>query len=136
MAHYKTRQMEELVSYMQSVKGNHVTVNDISDHFKSVGIEVGITTIYRHLEKMVKEGTVVKYVIESSSSACFEYVGEGQNESSQCYHCKCEVCGKLIHMHCHEVAGLSQHMLDHHGFAVDMTRTVFYGICDECRKAV
>ena len=134
-AQYKTKQMTELLTYLQSVQGSHVTVSDICDYFAARGIAVGTTTVYRHLEKMVHEGIVVKYVVDGTSSACFEYIGEHEEEkNTSCYHCKCEKCGKLIHLQCSEVAGLKQHMMEHHGFEMNPLRTVFYGICSECRQ--
>lgn len=134
-AQYKTRQMTELLTYLKSVQGSHVTVNDICDYFKSRGIAIGTTTVYRHLEKMVQEGIVAKYVVDGTSSACFEYLGGHEEErNSSCYHCKCEKCGKLIHLQCSEVESLRKHMVEHHGFEMNSQRTVFYGICNECKK--
>lgn len=132
-AHYKTKQMTEILTFLKSVEGQHVTVNDIRNHFKEQGISVGTTTVYRQLDKMVHEGTVAKYVVDEKTSACFEYVG-GQEEEHHCYHCKCEKCGKLIHLHCHEVEELRQHMMAHHGFELNAMRTVFYGVCNDCRQ--
>lgn len=61
--------------------------------------------------------------------------GSHEKESQMvCYHCKCEKCGKLIHLQCNEVESLKQHMMEHHGFEMDSLRTVFYGICSECKK--
>ena len=89
----------------------------------------------RELEKMVKEGLVEKYVLEGTNSACFEYIGESEtSDYESCYHCKCEKCGKLIHIQCDEIECLSRHMTEHHDFQLDTKRTVFYGICNECRK--
>lgn len=135
-AQYKTKQMKEIISYLESVRGSHVTVNDICDHFKKEEITIGMATVYRHMERMVKQGVVVKYVIEGTDSACFEYIGEQQAEGRQptFYHCKCETCGTLIHLKCDEVKYLGQHMLEHHDFEIDSLRTVFYGICGECRR--
>ncbi len=132
-AQYRTKQMEELLSYLKSVKGVHITVKDICSHFQDEGITVGVTTIYRHLDRMVKEGLVAKYVIEGTDSACFEYIGEHENcKKPVCYHCKCEKCGKLIHLQCDEIESLGLHMLENHGFEVNSQRTVFYGICKDC----
>ena len=79
-APYKTKQMTEILTFLKSVQGRHVTVNEICDLFREKGISVGTTTIYRHLERMVKEGLAAKYVIDGSSSACFEYIGDhGEN---------------------------------------------------------
>ena len=134
-AQYKTKQMTELLTYLQSVQGSHVTVSDICDYFAARGIAVGTTTVYRHLEKMVHEGIVVKYVVDGTSSACFEYLGqEEQCHKHICFHCKCEKCGKVIHLECEEMTHLGKHMLDDHGFQWDFTRTVFYGVCQECQE--
>lgn len=126
---YKTRQHDELIAYLATVPG-HITVSDVCDHFRSRGTPIGTTTIYRQLEKMVDAGLVTKYNLEPNSPACFEYVGHSREET--CYHCKCQLCGKLIHMHCHEFPGLQQHIQEHHGFVIDPLRTVFYGVCAQC----
>ena len=134
-APYKTKQMTEILTFLKSVQGRHVTVNEICDFFREKGISVGTTTIYRHLEKMVKEGLAAKYVVDGSSSACFEYLGAEEHcHKTSCFHCKCEKCGKLIHLHCEDVVKLEQHLMDSHGFRMDPCRTVFYGICEECRS--
>lgn len=133
-APYRTRQMTELLAFLKSVQGSHVTVTDICDYFHQKGIAVGTTTVYRNLEKMVQEGLVAKYVVDGTSSACFEYTGGHKEEETSCYHCKCEKCGKLIHLQCHEVELLKLHILEHHDFEINSQRTVFYGICSECRK--
>ena len=134
-APYKTKQMTELLTFLKSVQGSHVTVNDICAYFQTKGLSIGTTTVYRQLEKMVKEGLVAKYIVDGTSSACFEYIGshEGDNPEA-CYHCKCETCGKLIHLRCNEVESLKQHMMEHHSFEMDSLRTVFYGVCSECKK--
>ena len=82
----------------------------------------------------MKGGLAAKYVVDGSSSACFEYIGDHGEEHENCYHCKCEKCGKLIHLQCNEVESLKQHMQQHHDFRMDSHRTVFYGICGECSK--
>ena len=46
-ARYKTKQMTELHTFLRSVQGQHVTVQEIRDYFKDSEIAVGTTTIYR-----------------------------------------------------------------------------------------
>ena len=131
---YNTKQKKELADYLMSVKGEHVTVNDICEYFKSKGISIGMTTVYRHLERMVDDGLVNKYIIDSNSPACFEYVSEEthQHEHS-CFHCKCDKCGKLIHLHCDDLESIKTHLADEHHFYLNPFKTVFYGLCDDCR---
>lgn len=84
---------------------------------------------------MVEQGLVAKYTVDGTSSACFEYLGqEEQCHKHICFHCKCEKCGKVIHLECEEMTHLGKHMLDDHGFQWDFTRTVFYGVCQECQE--
>ena len=129
---YQTRQHDELLTYLKSTSGQHLTVNDVLVYFKTKGINIGTTTIYRQLEKMVNQGIVTKYIIDHESPACFEYVGTNSHHEGGCYHCKCEKCGKLVHMHCEEIPQLQKHVKEHHGFIIDPLRTVFYGICENC----
>ena len=132
---YRTQQREELLAYLRSVPGRHVTVADICDYLREQGRPVGTSTIYRHLERMVDEGLVNKYTIDSSSPACFEYIADKTLCGPDvCFHCKCEKCGRLIHLHCGELESLGEHLRSEHGFVMDPRRTVFYGLCEACAK--
>ena len=111
-----------------------MTVADFCSYFKEQGITIGTTTVYRNLEKMVEQGLVAKYNVDGTSSACFEYLGAEEHcHKTVCFHCKCEKCGKLIHLHCEDVVKLRQHLMEDHGFQMDSCRTVCYGICSDCR---
>lgn len=128
---YKTRQHDELIAYLSGVSG-HITAADVCDHFRSQGNPIGTATVYRQLEKMVDAGLVTKYNIDPNSPACFEFLGKAHHSEEICYHCKCQQCGKLIHMHCDELPGLQKHIREDHGFIIDPMRTVFYGTCADC----
>ena len=134
-APYQTKQMKQILAYLQTIEGTHVTAADVCSYFKEQGINVGTTTVYRNLDKMVEQGLVAKYVVDGTSSACFEYLGHDEHcHKHLCFHCKCEKCGKVIHLECEEMTHLGEHMLADHGIQWDFTRTVFYGICEECRE--
>ena len=132
---YKTRQREELLSYLRNVPGEHVTANDVCAHLKERGSSMGLATVYRQLESLVDEGLVSKYFIDTNSPACFAYIGsESHEDQENCFHCKCEKCGKLIHMRCEELEGIQKHLLEMHNFTLNPMRSVFYGICEDCAK--
>lgn len=135
-SNYKTRHRAELTAYLMSVAGEHVTVNDIVRHFEETGSPIGLTTVYRQLDKLVEEGTVYKYVVDGSSSACYEYIDADKHMHGtvSCYHCKCDRCGALIHLHCGEIEELIEHIERSHSFVINPKRTVFYGLCDACRQ--
>lgn len=131
---YNTRQREEVLSFLQRMPGEHITVNDIANYLNESGSSVGMTTIYRHLDKMVEEGIVKKYMLDASSAACFEYVDKhSECRENGCTHLKCTNCGKLIHLNCDDLKATERHILEEHGFKADMTRTVIYGLCENCQ---
>ena len=132
---YKTRQREEVLSYLRSAAGQHVTANEVCSYFKLQGRPMGTATVYRQLERMVDEGLVSKYIIDANTPACFEYTPrESHVNYGQCFHCRCEVCGTLFHIRCDELECLAGHLSAEHGFTIDPLRTVFYGVCGECRR--
>ncbi len=128
---YRTRQQEELINYLRSEPGRHHTAAQIRDHFARADRAIGTTTIYRQLERFVEDGSVRKYMLETGDCACYEYVEQGKGCGAH-FHCKCEKCGKLIHLDCDELREVREHLLSRHGFRWDFGRTVFYGICEEC----
>ena len=133
---YKTKQQELLFSYLREMQGRHFTAEDVRAHFEQKEISIGIATIYRQLEKLVSEGKIQKYFIDEHSAACFEYAGEEcrSEPGEEHFHLKCESCGRLIHLECEELSCLSEHLQKEHDFQLNPFRTVFYGICADCRK--
>ena len=57
---YKTKQYDELVEYISSIPGQHFTVNELYVHFAGMDKAIGVTTLYRHLQRMLDEGIVSK----------------------------------------------------------------------------
>ena len=132
---YKTKQREILLDYLKTVPGKHFTAGDICEYFRAQGASIGQSTVYRQLEELVNEGVINKYVLDPTGPACFEYMAEDDHcEGEVCFHCKCEKCGKLIHMHCDELIGIQQHLSAEHQLKLDPMRTVFYGLCEECSE--
>ncbi len=133
---YKTRQREELLTCLREKPGRHFTAAELCACFREKGRTISAATVYRQLERMVDDGLVNKYFIDENSGACFAYIDPAEHwGGGVCYHCRCECCGKLIHMECHEIEALQSHLLAEHGFSVDPRRTVFYGLCADCREA-
>lgn len=131
---YKTKQRDFLMDFVKSTKGNHFTVEDVKSYCDLKNVLIGTATIYRSLEKMISEHKINKYLIDEKSAACFEYVGEENETQESHFHLKCESCGKLIHLECHDLDEIKNHLLADHGFSLNSFKTVFYGKCKECNK--
>lgn len=132
---YKTKQQELLLSCFKAMQGRHFTAEDVAAYFQKQNISIGIATIYRQIEKFVAMGVVQKYFLGEQNAACFQYMGEECHKEVLHFHLKCEKCGMLIHLECHDLEQLSSHLMAEHGFALDPFRTVFYGLCENCRLA-
>ena len=102
---YKTRQRQEILRYLKSSKNIHKTVKDIQEYFQRENIDVGLTTIYRHLNALIREGLVKKYRLNNDSGA-----------------------------YCDEITAFQEHIKVCHGFQVDSFETTFYGICCSCNE--
>ena len=128
---YKTKQSEIVLSYLKQNSDSHLTANEIAMALSNQN--VGKTTVYRHLEKLCRDGAVRKYILEEGDSACYQYIGDNACHSH--FHLKCLSCNKLLHLECDHLSEIETHINAHHNFKVDSSRTVFYGICEECALA-
>ncbi len=132
---YQTRQFLQMLDYMKSTNTRHVTATDIREHFRRAGTKLSTATIYRHLDRMLKDGLVARYTIDGNQGYCYEFLGEAHADRHvHCFHCKCEHCGILIHLTCKEIEALSSHLSHSHQFSLDPARTVFYGLCNHCHS--
>ena len=128
---YKTKQKEIILEFLKNQDSDYVTVNDIKNYLENNGQQVGLTTIYRRVDGMEKEGIVSKLSVEGSNSKVYKYLGD-DDESG--FFIKCESCGDMIHMSCHHLEELYEHIMKDHGFFVNTKKTVFYGKCMKCQK--
>lgn len=130
-----TKKGQMILQCLKQNAQSHMTAEAIADFLKKENAAVSAATIYRQLDKLVCAGVVRKYVTSPEEPACFQY---SESENAACtrhFHLKCTSCGKLFHVSCPYLAQLEAHILSHHGFAVDHTRTVLYGVCESCVSA-
>lgn len=128
---YKTRQRAYVLRCLTENKASHMTVDEIIFWLRKNGAEVGKTTVYRTLDKLIQTGLVRKYICENGKSACYQYA-DTDEKCLRHFHLKCLSCGRLIHLECERLEELERHISHHHRFFVDNTKTVLYGTCGEC----
>lgn len=130
---YQTKQRSLILQYLIDNKLKHITADDVLYYLKSAGTSVGKSTVYRYLEKLVSEGSLRKFYVEEGISACYQYI-EKNSSCNQHFHLKCTGCGKLFHVECSYLDELENHVLGHHRFKINQTKTVFYGQCEDCAE--
>ena len=129
---YNTNQRKLIVAVIERNRGRQITAEEVHLELIREGSPVGKATVYRHFERLEKEGLLIRYAPVEGAGACWEYAGE-PGEVPAHYHMKCESCGKLFCLDCTFLDTISNHFSEHHKFVLNRFRTVFFGICSECR---
>ena len=125
---YQTEQRKDLLEFMENNTNEFVNADDIEKFLKKRNISIGLTTIYRFLNSLEKQGKVrVEY---REHTKFYQYISE---ECNNHYHLQCKKCGKLIHLHCEEIEELKEHIAKEHNFEIDSMATI-RGICATCNR--
>ena len=132
---YKSKHRDQILSILKEKEGSHMTAGQVLDQLREKGLTIGFSTVYRQLDRLVEEGAVNKYMVDAVTGACYEFKGEHGGESAY-VHGKCEKCGKVVHIERRSVEAAMQSLSgsEGSGFELDCTRTLFYGICGDCRR--
>ncbi|WP_066454669.1 Fur family transcriptional regulator [Anaerotruncus rubiinfantis] len=130
---YRTRQRELIEQFLVANRERHLSVDEVVDYLRGQGSPVGRSTVYRCLDRLVVQGAVRRYFLEEGAGACYQYAGKG-TACREHFHLKCIGCGRLIHVECDYLDEVARHVLEHHHFTIDNTKTVLYGFCESCAQ--
>lgn len=129
---YATASRKRILEFLKDNHNRTVTVADIDAYLKENDSEVNVTTIYRYLDKLAGEGTVIKYVAEKGEKASYQFVESG-HRCEEHLHMKCVRCGCIIHLECAFMDEISNHILKDHGFTLQCKNSILYGTCKKCQ---
>ena len=76
--HYATASRRKILEILKESKDKTVTAAQIGEKLRQMDSEVNITTIYRYLDRLEKDGTVIRYVSGQGSQAAYQYVEQGK----------------------------------------------------------
>lgn len=130
---YQTKQKKAILDFLKLNCDEPITISQISEWLRKMGIQVGMTTIYRNMDALVEQGIVKKYAMEGNAGAYFEYIGDIEQQQRQ-FHFRCKDCGKLLHFQSEELQLLDVYFKEQVPNKIDLGQTIFYGICDICFK--
>jgi len=126
---YNTKQKQIILDYLKDNKDKCLTINQIYDNLHDN--HIGLTTIYRFLNKLYDEGKINKFLSENKE-ASYQYLID--DNCMKHIHLKCINCGKIIHLDCHIINDFKDHINLEHGFSIDNSKTSIYGLCKECKN--
>ena len=124
---YHTKQKELLLDLLKKEK-REFTIQEL---YEKTNHEIGLTTIYRFIDKLV-EGEVVCKRIGNKNTVTYQYLEKCDCENH--FYLKCDQCGETIHIDCDCMNDLSHHIKDEHQFHVKEKQVMITGTCQKCYK--
>lgn len=123
---YLTQHHRAILAFVSAQEGCF-TAAELSEALRAAGERMGLSTIYRQLERLEKSGVLQR--IATEDGACWQRCGENERD---CFLLKCEHCGRITQVDCLQLAPLYDHLSGSHHFAINPARTMLYGICGVC----
>ena len=117
---YNTKQKDLIIDIIKNINGEF-TIKDI---YLLLNKKVGLTTIYRLIDKLVSNGIVNK------SNNKYSYLEKCNNKNH--FFLKCTNCGNVIHTDCQCIDKLSKHIYKNHKFILNRENVIINGLCNKC----
>lgn len=122
---YSTRQKDKLFDVIKK-HNKEFTVKDI---YNELGDEIGLTTIYRFVDKLSNIG-VLRKSLGKDNVTYYQYLEHCDNENH--FYLKCDLCGEMEHIDCECIGELFNHILNKHKFMPSRDHIIINGICRKC----
>ena len=124
---YNTKQKENILTTIESLNKDFC----VKELYALLQQKVGLTTIYRFIDKLQEEGRLRKYIAKDNKTY-YQYLEECEKENH--FYLKCDACRKKIHIDCDCITDLFLHINEHHKFLPNKKNIVITGLCKNCRK--
>ncbi|MEG1108251.1 MAG: transcriptional repressor [Oscillospiraceae bacterium] len=128
---YSTKIYNAIMGFLRENQERAVTASDVYEHLVTESEKVNKTTVYRNLDRLVSDGTLLKYVTDDGKKASFIF--HRQDESCiEHLHLQCSDCGRVIHLDCDYMEDFIRHISDEHDFNLRCGSSILYGLCKDC----
>ena len=125
---YNTKQKDIVLEKISKLE-NGFTIKEL---YNMLDNEVGLTTIYRIVNRLENDGCIAK--IGNDNEARYQYTGKCNKKNH--FYLKCNKCGTLYHVDCEYADKLSKHILEDHSFNISNEHIIINGECNKCSKGV
>ena len=122
---YNTKQKDIIMDAIKRQE-HEFTIKDIYNQVKT---KTGLTTIYRLVDKLVKDEKLKKYIGQDNITY-YQYLTECSKDNH--FYLKCDKCNKMIHVDCDCIEEISSHISKKHNFKLNKKNIIINGLCDTC----
>jgi Fur family ferric uptake transcriptional regulator len=131
VAQQRSTRQGEAVRDALRVAGGFRSAQDVYATLRGQGGNVGLSTVYRHLQNLVDEG-VVDVIHTPDGEATYRYCGDAAGAGHHHHHLVCRSCGRTEEIEGRAIERWAGEVADRFGFtAVDHTVELF-GVCPSC----
>jgi len=121
----QTKQRKAILEVLENAE-IPISAEDIYLKLKEMCIDISLSTIYRNLEMLCKEGLVVKSYVMNEDKARFA-LPDKKN------YLICEKCGKIVIIDNCPFDRFKEGLKEVYGFDITGHSVEVYGICPDCR---
>ena len=129
---YQTKTKLAIIEYFSKHAHEAVTVSDLDRFFKDQNQSIDRSTIYRCLDRLLKQHLLLKFSKDDGKNSFYQYIGE-DSHCEEHLHLKCTQCGKIIHLNCAFMDEIADHILSKHNFVLQYESSILFGICKDCK---
>ena len=128
---YNTKPKEYILSFLRNHKNKRFSIKEMYDYIINEGYNINLTTIYRNVNSLEKEGSLLKHQGNDTSFATYQYV-----ENKDClahFHFECIKCGRVSHLGAKETNDFLKLIKNKLYFTVEPQNTYIRGLCNNCK---
>ena len=124
---YNTKQKDLILETIKN-RNSEFSAKDI---YNDLNKKIGLTTIYRYIDKLVTDEVLNKTLGEDNTTY-YQYLEECNCHNH--FYLKCTDCGKLIHVDCDCIKELTNHITKNHKFKPNKDHIIINGLCNNCSE--
>ena len=128
---YNTKPKEYILNFLKNHKNKRFSIKEMYDYIINEGYNINLTTIYRNVNSLEKEGSLLKHQGNDTSFATYQYV-----ENKDClahFHFECIKCGRVSHLGAKETNDFLKLIKNKLYFTVEPQNTYIRGLCNNCK---
>lgn len=129
---YHTKTTELISLFMQTKMECGFTAGELSAFLKEHGVNVNKTTVYRNLDKMTENGTLLKHKSVVSDGFVYQSAKE-KNNCEEHIHFHCCNCGAVIHLSDERTSEYLKSISCELGLQINLSLSSLNGVCPKCR---
>lgn len=129
-SNYETTNKKLIVDTIKKID-KKFTVKDIYNLINKKEEKVGMTTIYRELDFLLKSSQIIK-INTNDNTAVYQFIKHCDN--GNCILLNCTLCNKIHHVDCNMLNKLNIHIKNEHHFKINNKNIVINGLCNNCME--